>query len=208
MLRKSQRTIAPDSRERYNAGQLRGRRSDVVEVMIKALLVDPSNNSPVVLLKDRDSRKALPIWIGDAEAISIAFGLQNEDFPRPLTHALMQKMVEALQGRVQRVVIKAVQDGTYFASIFVEVQDDEVLEFDARPSDSLALSLRSGCPIYISDDVFESESIESPFAEEDEFHDFVDDDLNLRAFRKYRRPDEAEDEETVGVEEFEEETDD
>ena len=163
--------------------------------MIKALLVDPSNNSPVVLLKDRDSRKALPIWIGDAEAISIAFGLQNEDFPRPLTHALMKKIIETLHGRVQRVVIKAVQDGTYFASIFVEAQDEEVLEFDARPSDSLALSLRSGCPIFISDDVFESESIESPFAEEDEFHDFVDDDLNLKAFRRYRRPGEVDDEE-------------
>ena len=209
MHRNSQWTIAPDSRDRYNAGQLRGRRSAVVEVMIKALLVDPSNNSPVVLLKDRDSRKALPIWIGEAEAISIAFGLQNEDFPRPLTHVLMEKMVEALHGRVQRVVIKAVQDGTYFASVYVEAPDDEVLEFDARPSDSLALSLRSGCPIFISDDVFESESIVSPFAEEDEFHDFVDDDLNLRAFRKYRHPDEIDDrEEAVGVEEVEEETDD
>ena len=64
------------------------------EVVIKALLVDPSNNSPVVLLKDRESRKALPIRIGDAEAISIAFGLQTEDFPRPLTHALMKAMID------------------------------------------------------------------------------------------------------------------
>lgn len=160
------------------------------EVMIKALLVDPSSNSPVVLLKDRGSRKALPIWIGDAEAISIAFGLQNEDFPRPLTHALMKSMIETLQASVERVVITAVQDGTYFASIFVKGSGGEELEFDARPSDSLALSLRVGCPIFISDDVFETAAIESPFAEEDEFHDFIEDGLNLKEFRKWRAKEE------------------
>ncbi len=89
------------------------------EVVIKALLVDPSNNSPVVLLKDRKSQKALPIWIGDAEAISIAFGLQSEDFPRPLTHALMKDILDDLHATVDRVLIKEVKDGTYFASIYV-----------------------------------------------------------------------------------------
>ena len=154
------------------------------EVMIKALLVDPSNNSPVVLLKDRDSKKALPIWIGDAEAISIAFGLQSEDFPRPLTHVLMKAVIDDLKASVERVVIKGMKDGTYFASIFVRDIGGELLEFDARPSDSLALSLRAGCPIYIADDVFETASIESPFAEEDEFGDFVEYGLDLGEFRR------------------------
>jgi bifunctional DNase/RNase len=157
------------------------------EVVIKALLVDPSNNSPVVLLKDRDSQKALPIWIGDAEAISIAFGLQSEDFPRPLTHALMKEVIEDLHASVMKVVIKGVKDGTYFASIYLEDAKGQVLEFDARPSDSLALSLRVGCPIYITDDVFEVASIESPFAEEDEFHEFVEYDLDLGEFRRRRK---------------------
>jgi len=154
------------------------------EVMIKALLVDPSNNSPVVLLKDRDSKKALPIWIGDAEAISIAFGLQSEDFPRPLTHALMKAMIEDLNASVERVVIKSMRDGTYFASIYVKDDRGDELEFDARPSDSLALSLRAGCPIFIADEVFETASIDSPFAEEDEFGDFVEYDLELAEFRR------------------------
>jgi bifunctional DNase/RNase len=154
------------------------------EAVIKALLVDPSNNTPVVLLKDRLSRKALPIWIGDAEAISIAFGLQSEEFPRPLTHVLMKQMIEDLEARVEKVVIKAVQDGTYFASIFLRDVHDEVLEFDARASDSLALSLRSGCPIFISDDVFKTAAIDSPFADEDEFQVFVAESLDLREFRK------------------------
>ncbi len=156
------------------------------EVVIKALLVDPSNNSPVVLLKDRDSRKALPIWIGDSEAISIAFGLQSEDFPRPLTHVLMKEMVENLDAKIDKVIIKDYQDSVYFASVYVRDSHGDVMEFDARPSDSLALSLRSGCQIFVADEVFDSEAIESPFAEEDEFHEFVEDDLNLGEFRRWR----------------------
>ena len=156
------------------------------EVVIKALLVDPSDNSPVVLLKDRASRKALPIWIGDSEAISIAFGLQNEDFPRPLTHVLMKRMIEDLDAKIEKIIIKSVQDRTFFASIYVRDSKGKVMEFDARPSDSLALSLRAGCQIFVEDEVFNSEAIESPFAEEDEFQDFVDDDLDLGEFRKWK----------------------
>jgi len=163
------------------------------EVVIKALLVDPSNNSPVVLLKDRASRKALPIWIGDSEAISIAFGLQNQEFPRPLTHVLMKQMIENLDAHIDKVIIKAVQDGTFFASIYVRDAQGDVMVFDARPSDSLALSLRSGCQIYVEDEVFQSEAIDSPFAEEDEFHEFVEDDLKLGEFRKWREWAEKED---------------
>jgi hypothetical protein len=162
------------------------------EVVIKALLVDPSSNSPVVLLKDRGSKKAMPIWIGDAEAISIAFGLQSEDFPRPLTHALMKSVIEELHARVERVVIKSVRNGTYYASIYVRDEDGDVLEFDARPSDSLALSLRVQCPVFIDDEVFESASIESPFAEEDEFGDFVEYDLDLGEFRRRSHPEDPE----------------
>jgi len=162
------------------------------EVVIKALLVDPSNNSPVVLLKDRDTQRALPIWIGDAEAISIAFGLQSEDFPRPLTHALLKEVIEDLRGTVEKVVITSVREGTYFASIFVRNDMDQLLEFDARPSDSLALALRAGCPIYIADDVFETSTIESPFAEEDEFQEFVEYDLDLSEFRRRHQADDEE----------------
>ena len=154
------------------------------EVVIKALLVDPSDNTPVVLLRDLVSRKALPIWIGGAEAISIAFGLQSEEFPRPLTHVLMKQMLDELDAQVEKVVIKAVQDGTYFASIFLRDAHEEVLEFDARASDSLALSLRSGCPVFISDEVFKTAAIESPFADEDEFQEFIEENLDLSEFRR------------------------
>jgi uncharacterized protein len=164
------------------------------EVVIKALLVDPSNNTPVVLLKDRLSRKALPIWIGETEAISIAFGLQGEEFPRPLTHVLMKQMIDELEASVEKVVIRAVQDGTYFASIFLRDVHEEVLEFDARASDSLALSLRSGCPIFITDEVFKTAAIDSPFADEDEFQEFIDENLDLKEFRNWKRPSPKKDE--------------
>jgi len=152
--------------------------------VIKALLVDPSNNSPVVLLKDRYSSKAVPIWIGDAEAMSIAFGLQSDRFPRPLTHDLMKTLIDDLKGSVEKVVIGDVQDGTYYASIFLKDEDGEVYEIDARPSDSLALALRLESPIYVAEKVFESSAIESPFVEEDDFQEFVEYDMNLGEFRR------------------------
>ena len=154
------------------------------EAVIKALLVDPSNNSPVVLLKDRYSSKAVPIWIGDAEAMSIAFGLQSDRFPRPLTHDLMKTLIDDLQGSVEKVVIGDVHEGTYYASIFLKDGEGEVYEIDARPSDSLALALRLDSPIYIAEKVFETAAIESPFMEEDDFQEFVEYDMNLGEFRR------------------------
>lgn len=162
------------------------------EVVIKALLVDPSSNSPVVLLKDRASQKAIPIWIGEPEAVSIAFGLQSEEFPRPLTHVLMKQMIEQLNARVEKVIIRCVRDGTFFASIHVRDAEGALMEFDARPSDSLALSLRAGCQIFVEDELFRSEAIDSPFAEEDEFHEFVDYDLSLSEFRRQKRDESGE----------------
>ena len=154
------------------------------EVLIKALLVDPSNNTPVVLLKDRASRQAMPIWIGEGEATAIAFGLQSEDFPRPLTHVLMTRVIEGLKASVDRVIIKSYEDTTYYASVLLRDANGEVLEYDARASDSLALSLRAGCPIFVAEEVFDGSAIESPFADEEDFHDFVESDLDLDVFRK------------------------
>ena len=154
------------------------------EAEIKALLVDPFNNAPVILLKDRNSNQAMPIWIGESEAMSIAFTLQSNQFPRPLSHDLMKTIIEDLEGTVQRIVISRVEEGTYYASIFLANAEGKTTEIDARPSDSLALALRTGSPIFISDDVFEASAIESPFAEEDEFQDFVESKMNLGQFKR------------------------
>jgi bifunctional DNase/RNase len=154
------------------------------EAKIKALLVDPFNNAPVILLKDQNSNKAMPIWIGEAEAMSIAFSLQNGQFPRPLAHDLMKEIIQDLEGGVEKVVINAVKEGTYYATIFLRNASGEVVEVDARPSDSLALALRMGSPIYITDEVFEASAIESPFAEEDAFQEFIEYEMNLGQFKK------------------------
>jgi len=154
------------------------------EAEIKALLVDPYNSAPVILLKDRHSSKAMPIWIGEAEAMSIALGLQSGRFPRPLSHDLMKEIIGDLNGSVERVEISGLKDGTYYASIFLRNPSGKIMEIDARPSDSLALALRMGSPIYIDDEVFEASAIESPFAEEDAFRDFIEYQMNLRQFKE------------------------
>ena len=154
------------------------------EAEVKALLVDPMNNSPVILLKDRNSTKAMPIWIGEAEAMSIALELQGQSFPRPLSHDLMKRLHEALGGTLERVVISNLKEGTFYATLYVRTPTGELKEIDARPSDSVALALRTRSPIYIADEVFEQSAIESPFAEEEKFHEFVDRELRLSEFRK------------------------
>jgi len=154
------------------------------EAEIKALLMDPFNNAPVILLKDRNSSKAMPIWIGEAEAMSIALGLQNSRFPRPLSHDLMKAIIDDLEGSVEKIVITGLKEGTYYATIFLRSSDGKSVEVDARPSDSLALALRIGSPIYIADDVFEASAIESPFAEEDAFQDFIEYKMDLSQFKE------------------------
>ncbi len=154
------------------------------EAEIKALVVDPFSNAPVVLLKDRNSSRAMPIWIGEAEAMSIAFSLQNSKFPRPLAHDLMKGMIEDLGGSVEKIVISGLEEKTFYASIFLRDSGGKSVEIDARPSDSLALALRVGCPIFIEDEVFESSAIESPFAEEDAFQNFIDTNMSLGHFKE------------------------
>ncbi len=155
------------------------------EAEIKALLIDPFNNAPVILLKDIHSNKAMPIWIGESEAMSIALGLQHSGFPRPLAHDLMKEIIERLGASVEKVVISNLKEGTYYATIFLRRATGEVAEVDARPSDSLALALRTGSPIYIAEEVFTASAIESPFAEEDAFQNFVDHQMDLSQFKKF-----------------------
>jgi len=117
------------------------------EVEIKALLVDPYQNTPVVLLKDQSSDKVVPIWIGTPEATAIAIALQQREFPRPLTHDLLQSVLETLGGELDMVVIDHIEDSTYFATLVVRDREGEVHEIDARPSDSRSSpSPPSTCP--------------------------------------------------------------
>ena len=118
-------------------------------------LVRDHRENPVVLLKGTDNDEVLPIWIGQAEALSIDLQLKGESFDRPLTHDLLKTAVESLGASVLRVAVTEIRDNTFFAKIFLQ-RGNEVFAIDARPSDSIALAIRTQSPIYVSKAVFES----------------------------------------------------
>ncbi len=122
----------------------------VVEVKINGLAIDPQAKSHVVLLKEADGERVLPIWIGPAEAQAIARELAGARFPRPLTHDLHATNVEGLHAKVTRVVIADLQENTFFANLILE-KDGEVISIDARPSDSIAVALRCHAPLFVAD---------------------------------------------------------
>ncbi|HNR24672.1 MAG TPA: bifunctional nuclease family protein [Candidatus Bipolaricaulis anaerobius] len=154
------------------------------EAEVRALLLDPTTKTPVLLLKDRHSTKAMPIWIGEQEAMSIAIELQGHTFPRPLSHDLMKELLNTLGGNLERAVITSVKDDTYYASLVVRDAAGATRDIDARPSDAVALALRTQAPIFIEEAVFEKSAIESPFVEEEQFEEFVEKDLKLDEIRR------------------------
>jgi bifunctional DNase/RNase len=116
------------------------------EVEVKALVMDPTQNMPVLLLRDLQSNKVVPVWIGQPEATSIAMVLQNREFPRPLAHDLIKAILKDLGGDLDMVVIDSIQDSTYFATLHIRDHLGKTHEIDARPSDSIAIALRLGSP--------------------------------------------------------------
>jgi bifunctional DNase/RNase len=126
----------------------------VIEVRVEGILLDSVNNSPVVLLRELDGSRVLPIFVGPLEASAIAHALEKAEFPRPLTLDLMKLVVEGLDGHVRRVIISKLENDTFFADIVVEA-GGRILTFDARPSDSVGLALRTGSPVYVAEAVME-----------------------------------------------------
>ena len=125
-----------------------------VEVRIRALMLDPSNRSPIVVLNDLSGEVVLPIWVGLFEANAIALEIEKSTTPRPMTHDLLRNMIAGLNARVTRVVVGALRGDTFYATIWLD-QAGEVVAIDSRPSDAIALALRSDCPIYVSREVYE-----------------------------------------------------
>jgi len=126
----------------------------MIEVKVEGLLLDSSHNSPVVLLREMDGDRVLPIFVGPLEASAIAYALEKTKFPRPLTLDLMRLLVEGLNGRIRRVIVTRIENDTYYAEIVVEA-DGRVIAIDARPSDSVGLALRVEAPIYVDETVME-----------------------------------------------------
>ncbi|HXG59391.1 MAG TPA: bifunctional nuclease family protein [Thermoanaerobaculia bacterium] len=139
--------------------------NDLVPMSIKGLMLDPVSNSPIVVLKDEEEKFFLPIWVGIFEANAIALQLENIATPRPMTHDLLRNMISELDAQVTRVVINDLRDSTFFAQIRL-VTSKGTLEVDARPSDAIALALRTEAPIFVAQTVLDQAQTISPDAED------------------------------------------
>jgi hypothetical protein len=120
----------------------------LIEMSIKGLMVDPITNMPIVILRDLDNQRVLPIWVGPVEANAIALQIENVTPPRPMTHDLLKSVLAELGATLTRVVIADLRDNTFYAYLELR-QDGESLLIDARPSDAIALSLRTKTPIFV-----------------------------------------------------------
>lgn len=142
--------------------------NEVIEVSVASLGIDSSTQSPIVILKEKDGDRYLPIWIGPSEASAIATELAGVKFSRPLTHDLMKNIVRALHGELTQVIIGALKNNTYYAQVFVQNAED-VISIDARPSDSIALALRLNAPIYASETLLDHTADEVGEVEEEAY---------------------------------------
>ena len=119
---------------------------------IKGLMVDPITNMPIVVLRDREGLRLLPIWVGVFEANAIALQMENVQTPRPMTHDLLKNVLDDLEAQVERVVVSGLKDNTFYAIIHVS-SGATTRAIDARPSDAIALALRTRSPIYVEESV-------------------------------------------------------
>ena len=120
----------------------------LIEMSIKGLMVDPITNMPIVILRDADNQRVLPIWVGPVEANAIALQIENVAPPRPMTHDLLKDLMSELGARLVRVVITTLRENTFYAYLELARGAEKIL-IDARPSDAIALSLRTKTPVFV-----------------------------------------------------------
>ena len=141
------------------------------QMKVDKLGIDLLTHDPVVILKDMDGKRFLPILIGPFEATAIALALEGAAVPRPLTHDLMRTIVETLDAKLEQVIIHDIRESTFFAKLIVR-KNGAIQEIDARPSDGIALALRMTAPIYVSDKIVLEESVPDKKTEEAEVERF------------------------------------
>lgn len=133
------------------------------EVNIASMAIDPTSNTPIIILKSVKGDQAVPIWIGLLEATSIASALRDIKFDRPMTHDLFKNFIDHLEMVVSKVEVCDLKDNTFYARIYFESKDKS-FDMDARPSDAIAIALRFGAPIYVDDKIFEkSQMVEGDY---------------------------------------------
>jgi bifunctional DNase/RNase len=168
----------------------------MVEMRVAGIALDAASRSPIVLLRDPSGRRQVPIWIDQTQAQNILVGLNNERPPRPLSHDLMVSLLEAGGLRLERVVIHAIEDSTFRAVLKLQRGEEPPLEIDARPSDGIALALRTGSGIWMLEEVVADASIpvdaEADAEDQEDFRRFLDRTSPAELIRHLRRSAEAE----------------
>ncbi|MBD2293736.1 MULTISPECIES: bifunctional nuclease family protein [Anabaena] len=152
----------------------------MIEMRVAGIALDAITRSPIVLLKDSSDRRALPIYIGQDQARAIMGAMEHQKPPRPLTHDLMVNILEAWNMTLEKVIIHSLQKDTFYAALIVQ-QGEVKKEIDARPSDAIAIALRTNAPIWVMEEVVADASIpvdrDADEAEQEAFREFVS---NLR----------------------------
>lgn len=131
----------------------------ITQMKVRGLMFDPYNNAYIVILRDEESADMLPIWVGKAEASAISLALEQVTAPRPMTHDLMKNILDAVNAKVISVVVTDLNDNTYFAKIHLTYEDSEY-SVDSRPSDAIALALRTDAPIFAQEAVLRKQTSE------------------------------------------------
>jgi bifunctional DNase/RNase len=125
-----------------------------IEMTIKGLMIDPITNMPIIILRDSDGQRMLPIWVGVFEANAIALQLESVQTPRPMTHDLMKNLLEEMGASIERVVVCDLRENTFYATIYLRTPQ-RTIAVDSRPSDAIALALRTQSPILVEEAVIE-----------------------------------------------------
>ena len=145
-----------------------------VEMRIRGLMMDPSANTPIIILKDVNGDSMLPIWVGAFEANAIAVEIEKLSTQRPMTHDLLKNVIWELGASVRRIIITDLVDNTFYAVIEM-VRDNQVIAIDSRPSDAIALALRVDCPIYVNNEVIKNSSASVTVDQDESSDDWPDD---------------------------------
>lgn len=157
-----------------------------VEMKIRTLMMDPVTQMPIVVLRDATGNTILPIWVGVYEANAIALEIEKINTPRPMTHDLIKTLLMGMDARVDRIVVNELKDDTFFAVIWLE-KDGQFISIDSRPSDALAIALRTDSPIFVDESVLKNSRMSSSQdkGKEEELKRLLE-NLNEEDFGRYK----------------------
>ena len=159
-----------------------------LEMKVKQLALDPLSNMPMIILRDEDEKRSLPIWVGLPEANAIALEMEKIPSVRPMTHDLIKNILESVDARVAKVVVSDLRDNTFYAVIHLKVGAADIT-VDSRPSDAIALALRADAPIYVAEEVLaKAESVEVKVTKEPETPGKADDPARVKEWLDSIKP--------------------